>query len=883
MRTQQNMLYTYASSDHFEPIDRVSPRRSDFIDRVLAQLEPSWTAGRFNLWFQCSAPGHEIPRQGWKIHISATMHNAAAVLDAIVPVLRAANVTFKFAADARFLALVNSKRWPRGASGKFVTVYPAGEAEFVSLIEELHRATAGEAGPYVLSDRRYKDSTCVHYRYGSMRLPKSRDISGASRSTIVGPDGSEIDDERAPFFRVPPWATDPFAAPRTVDGEAGTLKDGRYRIDGVISFSNSGGVYIAHDRETERKVVIKEARPKVSWTSSRDDAKQLLRKEYRILEKLAPTGVAATPLDYFSDWEHEFLVEDYLSGVTLAQLPPRRAVLLRTRPERTDFELYYAELRNIFLRLSEIVGIVHAHGIVFADLSPNNVMLDEATGELRMIDFETACELGVDTPTGMWTHGFAPDDAASVQNDAFALGSMLFNFVFNYSSTMQMSPQAKARIVRSLCADARIPSAVERVAAAMLERDPAVRPSAAALRSALDASPSIADAPSRDREAEPDLVRELLDGTMRYIEAHADAGRSDRLFPACFRLFESNPLSVSYGACGTALAMQRVRGVVPDELVEWILARRLTPDAYPPGLALGMAGIAWSLLELGRQDDACAVLDECERHPLLHEQCDFAFGLAGYGLACLKFFHVLGDEAYLQRARAAADEIVRRGIREEGRGVHWPQHDGTHLGLYYGSSGIALFLLYVSLATGEERYKAAGRVGLDYDLSFSQPTPDGGVTWGYRPGGPAILVPYFAYGTAGVGSALLRYLRYGANDDLASWLDPIAIDTDRKYTVLPGKQNGLSGIGGFHLDAYALTGERRFLDMAYRAFSGIRLHAVERDTGIAFGGDFQSKLSCDYASGSGGVAMFLHRLSGGGPPEFFLDEYQSSPIEAVPA
>jgi hypothetical protein len=41
---------------------------------------------------------------------------------------------------------------------------------------------------------------------------------------------------------------------------------------------------------------------------------------------------------------------------------------------------------------------------------------------------------------------------------------------------------------------------------------------------------------------------------------------------------------------------------------------------------------------------------------------------------------------------------------------------------------------------------------------------------------------------------------------------------------------------------------------------------------MAFPGDTLSRVSCDYGTGSAGIALFIHRLLHGGATDFMLDE-----------
>src|SRR5581483_5176654 len=121
------------------------------------------------------------------------------------------DTNFKFALDSYVLSLLNGKNWPRGSSGKFITVYPRDSQHFVQLIEELHQATLGRKGPYILSDQRYEENSVVFYRFGAMHARFVLNIAGEQIPCLTGPDGSEIPDRRLPFPSVPNWAEPPIS------------------------------------------------------------------------------------------------------------------------------------------------------------------------------------------------------------------------------------------------------------------------------------------------------------------------------------------------------------------------------------------------------------------------------------------------------------------------------------------------------------------------------------------------------------------------------------------------------------------------------------------------------------------------------------------------
>ncbi|MBO1418969.1 hypothetical protein J0670_30740, partial [Streptomyces sp. FH025] len=102
-----------------------------------------------------------LPEQGWKLHLSAASVVGGEVLAAVARVLATDPCSFKFAAGEERLRELNSRNSDRGSAGKFITVYPADDAQFQRLAAELDRVTAGLPGPVVLSDRPYRPGSRV--------------------------------------------------------------------------------------------------------------------------------------------------------------------------------------------------------------------------------------------------------------------------------------------------------------------------------------------------------------------------------------------------------------------------------------------------------------------------------------------------------------------------------------------------------------------------------------------------------------------------------------------------------------------------------------------------------------------------------------------------
>ena len=888
MLERADLLHLLTDEEVNETVDYYRPREEDFFKAVSERLPDDWRIKRAGVWFYCHHAAEDpaaLPAQGWKIHVSTNVANAGQILEAIVPILAAERTSFKFALDREIASLMNCKSWARQGAGKFVTVYPPSEEQFKRLIERLHLATREFVGPYILSDRRYKESRVVYYRYGGMTPNSVLDIKGEQVHVLVSPEGVSVPDRRLPYFTPPEWAPDPFGEEAQEEKEEPVLKDGRYLIESVLAFSNSGGVYMARDTETGRRVTIKEARPFVNTT---EDAVEMLRKEYRLLTKLAGENIAPKPLDFFQDWEHFFLVEEYVEGVALAAYTAGHNVTFMTRPSVEDRRDYYRDLRKLFIRLAQIIDALHRQRIVFADLSPSNIIVNPETLELKFIDFEAAHEIGVDRPARLYTPGFAaPNQRAGAapcfENDYYSLGAVMHHFLAPVNGLLQLRPQARHEFMDAVGDDLWIPKAVREMVCALMDDEAAKRPAPARVIQVLEQNVDVVEpGPPADGRAVANYEG-VVEGVCDYLLASADYGRADRLFPSDAKVFDTNPLSLAHGACGVAHALHRMKGRVPSEVLDWILSRSISRERYTPGLYVGLSGVAWVLLELGAKEEAERLMKSTSGHPLLYESADLFYGLSGWGMANLRFFLETQDGLYLDRAMDAGLRLLERSREAEG-GLYWDYRGETSFGMAHGASGVSLFLLYLYLATQDEAYFDAGRRALDFDIRHGVDCPGGGISWPARAGKDGIVLPYWKYGSAGVGVCLLRYHKVTPEERYTTTLERIFLDTDRKYAVFPGKFMGLAGIGDFILDMYRFTGRRAYLESAHKIARGLMLFKLEKSGGVAFPGDRLLRISCDYGTGSAGVGLFLHRLLADASSDFMLDAlFDCSPRPAAHA
>jgi class III lanthionine synthetase len=879
MSSIQKFGYTLSHPEFYEPLDNYIVNEAAYYRGVRELLPRDWQILRNSIWFHCIPADAHLISQGWKIHISTVTHTVSDLLNAVLPVLIKDRAPFKFAADPSILFLLISKQWQRGGAGKFLTIYPRNAEHFACLLEKLHAVTKGHEGPYVLSDRRYKDSKCLFYRYGGISPRSSLTIKGDRTAFIMSPEGERIPDRRQASFHLPPWVKDPFVSEPTVPlPEKRTLKNGRYLVESALRFTNTGGLYVALDTETNEKVVLKESRPLTNVNELGVGSTALLKKEYRLLKMLEADRIGPRPIDFFHEWEHSFLVEELLDGITIRQHSVLHNVTRTTRPSPAYLTDFCDALKAVFTQLAGLVSRLGRNHVVFRDLSPTNVLVLK-NGEIRLVDFEAASELGVDPLTNLFTPGYASADhfsadVAQYENDYFSIGALMLAYLMPIHAAMGLDSTIHERFIRSIGEDYGLPTSLTSLLLRLMSRDPAERPKPTEVISTLS-NPSpirkgrIDDSTDVSDEEIDNVIRRILEYTM----TQANYNRSSHLFPCDPTVFTTNPLGLAYGACGVAYAFSKITGQVPFAISEWILSRPVTAEDYPPGLYIGIAGIAWTLLDLGFHDAAEKILARSDDHPL-PPTFDLFYGWAGWGMTQLRFYLTLGDPRYLEKATVAGRELIKaRTSSEDGKSCYWGGPDGLRFGFAHGASGISLFLLYLYLATRNEEFIHIGKQALEFDLLHAVDLGDGPL-WPTRAGVDRSLVPYWRYGSAGIGAVLLRYNRVWHEDHYAPVLRAIKRSLIRKHAIFPHKGFGLAGLGDLLVDmANQGIDPDECMAGARTVAAGVLLFQLDRGAdGIAFPGADLWKISCDYITGSAGIALFLHRLRTRRPPDFMLDQ-----------
>jgi len=867
-------FYILVDERFYEPYDRHYAPSDEFtllVHEMLHNKSKNWEIHRDGVWSHVrplSAIDKPLPAQGWKIHVSATKTNCLQILPKVAAVAFDNDVPFKFANDTNTLLLMTSKRWMRGGSGKFITVYPSTDEEFRSTIDRIHAVVQDDCGSYILSDKRYGSCRCLYYRYGGI-LPTNRlDFMGIPQPVLTSPEKEEILDVRTPYFTVPPWTTDPFPQDEEEEPEM-TLDDGRFAIKRALSFSNTGGVYLAVDQTTGNDVVIKEGRPFVEVDRHGHDAISRLKREAMMLTLVNGQGIAPMPIATFSDWENFYFVEEYFDATDLREIMLTNSPILRVNPTTSDSEGFYAIFRSIFVSLLTGISRIHRLGIVTCDLSPVNILVDKTSYTARIIDFEAAYRLGIDDPSEIYTPGFRSmesirRDKRGYYDDLYAVAVLMLYSMFPIAVISSLRDDLFSKILPIILSDigwsqTRLLEIITGLATDTMTCERACE----LLEMPTMFETPLSSANSRQEATLQDYYSELA----QFLSHSYRTNDRFTLFPSDPFALRTNAVGLGFGSSGVIYSLRKCGFDVPQPALDRF-ARELgevKAQDLAPGILTGYSGIALVLFGLENTNQAERFMDYANSSLLLRGHHSFYYGMAGIGMSNLVAYRQTKNTKYLNVAQDLAKTLAENA-KEDPNGIYWEDHGVIHLGLGYGQSGVALFFLRLSQVLGISDWKELGRRALNYDLSHGHAIEPGVLSFPRTPGDELMYEQYIEEGSAGIAKVAIRY---GIWDDI----DYILADVHRKYSGFAGLLYGLSGFIDVLVDAYIYSGKAKYLDMAKRPIAGLRdLYFIKQPHGYATPGDNLIRISCDYATGVSGVMRALYRMAHLTQSDFMLDE-----------
>lgn len=682
---QLNLSYIDSDIDAYQPLE--------VYKKILTKNKIAFVRNKIFLKVQYS--GKTLPDFGWKIHVSAVPSNAEMILDQVSAYCHANRITFKVMLDPVVLARNLSKSGKRSSSGKFITIYPLSEEDFVFTIRDLGEMLKIYNGPYVLSDKRYEDCKVLYYRYGRMNVKEKRYINNKWCHVIEGPNKELFIDEPIPRYTQPSWITDPLEKYNDKTAINEKFCNGKYTILGVKHMSNSGGVYVAKEENTQEIVVLKEARPSLAILKNGVDAIKLRKNEMEILKVLADCPAVPRLRDQFYEWEHFFISVDYIEGKTFHQIV--------TDPIFIDNKFSNPHLNlklgiSIFIEILKSLHSVHQCDITIGDISGYNVMITP-TGQVKFIDFESATnkEMAFDASYFMETQGFRyhklkKDLSNRFEVDIEGVGLLFLSFFYNTGSFYSIAPGNIRRILDGLLKDSVITKEIFEILKEMIFSAHHFQYDLTMEKLTNKRDMLLEKRTKTHNSYKTPLLKNKVGVTLQKAYEsmlnNACLDSSERVFRF---VNQEKKLSLWRGSLGVLLTIEKLEKVLSlsssrtDEISDKLNRFMDQSDIVNPSFFDGKAGIA-----LGTHISQRLQKQPIDKTLITNvKEINLYEGICGIGLAYLHIYRLnKADNDLLRQASLIGEEVVERinNLNEK-------QFSVQELGFYNGLSGVSYFLL----------------------------------------------------------------------------------------------------------------------------------------------------------------------------------------------
>ncbi|HMG35749.1 MAG TPA: protein kinase [Blastocatellia bacterium] len=244
--------------------------------------------------------------------------------------------------------------------------------------------------------------------------------------------------------------------------EPGTLLLDRYSIVTRVGGGGMGSVYQARDKRlADRLCAVKEMIEMFADQNQRAKAVEDFKREAEVLAQLDHPSIP-TVFDYFIESGRYYLVMRWIGGGDLAEQMRLHGGLV-DEPTIVKWAI----------QICDVLHYIHSQKppIIYRDLKPANLMLDDKNGRVMLVDFGIArvvrpTEKGV---TAIGTMGYAPPELfagkVEARSDLYSLGATMFHMmtgsdpqdnpllIFDFSKNprpRQINPSISAEMERIL-------------------------------------------------------------------------------------------------------------------------------------------------------------------------------------------------------------------------------------------------------------------------------------------------------------------------------------------------------------------------------------------------------------------------------------------------
>ncbi|NEO90689.1 MAG: protein kinase [Moorea sp. SIO3G5] len=199
----------------------------------------------------------------------------------------------------------------------------------------------------------------------------------------------------------------------------------RYRVIKPLGQGGFGATFLATDQSLPGKptCVIKQLRPSAKSSEISPMARDLFEREARTLGEIGNHPQLPRLLDYFEDNQQFYLVQEYISGLTLQQ------------QVRRSGSFSEEGVKQFLSEILPLLQYIHKKKVIHRDIKPANIIRRDQDRKLVLIDFgavknrQTNPSNSSDTVLtnyAIGTPGFAPPEQMALRpvyaSDIYAVG-----------------------------------------------------------------------------------------------------------------------------------------------------------------------------------------------------------------------------------------------------------------------------------------------------------------------------------------------------------------------------------------------------------------------------------------------------------------------------
>lgn len=341
----------------------------------------------------CNMNAYSLPSFGFKIHVSATIENYQEIFDLVSSYLEDRKISWKYLKTPEAIEYNFSDQESSAESGKFITIYPQNIEHLKEILEELYSLIpSDQKGIYILSDRNYKDSNCIFYRYGCIEVDET--ILEDGFPTLYGPHGEKWQDYQKHYFELPDWIED---IQEPIEYKPSYLSE-HYQIVELLKESNGGNVYLAESKHNHQKVIIKESKPYIVYHHHLRK-EELRRAEWSVLEVIG--GNVPKRVENVKEWINTYYIYEYIEGTSLRDFADKYSILVYKRNRQPDNYNQFRQLLKCFHGVLKTVASLHTHGLILNDIHPDNFIIN-ADMNVVFIDLENSYLYGERPQVGVF-------------------------------------------------------------------------------------------------------------------------------------------------------------------------------------------------------------------------------------------------------------------------------------------------------------------------------------------------------------------------------------------------------------------------------------------------------------------------------------------------